>query len=178
MVRAMLLFERQSDASWLPSTVILSTPKRLQGKAVPGYPNRDARLASIIQNALPPSIDDDTEERGDYEDWIDWGVHNLVDGHTTWATVEVRHGWASLLARRRSAASARRHAAVRPVWGAAVPPRVTRSRLRSGAASRLGSDRRIVGRSGSCRVSRHRRRRRTDPRARTALGTPLHRSQR
>ena len=86
MVRAMLLFERQSDASWLPSTVILATPKRLQGKAVPGDPNRDARLASILQNALPPRIDDDTEERGDYEDWIDWGVHNLVDGHTTWAT--------------------------------------------------------------------------------------------
>jgi hypothetical protein len=82
----MLLFERQADASWLPTTVILATPRRLQGKVLPGDPNRVALLARILQNALPPRIDDDTEERGDYEDWIDWGVHNLANGHTSWAT--------------------------------------------------------------------------------------------
>jgi hypothetical protein len=37
MPRAMLLFERQSDASWLPTTVILATPKRLRGNP-PGEP--------------------------------------------------------------------------------------------------------------------------------------------
>src|SRR5665811_912053 len=84
--RAMLLFERQADASWLPTTVILATPKRLQGKCLPGSPNRDARLTSILQNALPPRINDQTEERGTYEDWITWGVYNLANGHTTWAT--------------------------------------------------------------------------------------------
>jgi hypothetical protein len=32
----MVLFERQSDASWMPTAVILATPKRLQGKCLPG----------------------------------------------------------------------------------------------------------------------------------------------
>ena len=86
MPRAMLLFERQADASWLPTTVILATPKRLQGKCLPGDPNRDARLAHILTDALPPRIDDQAEERGTFEDWITWGVYNLANGHTTWAT--------------------------------------------------------------------------------------------
>jgi hypothetical protein len=84
--RAMLLFERQSDASWLPTTVILATPKRLQGKCLPGSPDRDARLARILTDALPPRINDQTEERGTFEDWISWGVYNLANGMTTWAT--------------------------------------------------------------------------------------------
>src|SRR5664280_779903 len=88
MARATLLFERQADASLFPTTVILATPKRLQGKCLPGNPNRDARLTSIIQNAVPPRINVQTEERGTYEDWIDWGVYNLANGHTTW-TAEV-----------------------------------------------------------------------------------------
>ena len=86
MAWALLLFERQSDGSWLPTTVILATPERLRGRCAPGDPNRDARLASILQNALPPRINDQTEERGTWEDWIDWGVYNLANGHTTWAT--------------------------------------------------------------------------------------------
>jgi hypothetical protein len=86
--RAMLLFERQSDASWLPATVILATPKRLQGKCLPGSPDRDARLARILTDALPPRINDQTEARGTYEDWIAWAVDHLSNGHTTWA-VEV-----------------------------------------------------------------------------------------
>jgi hypothetical protein len=86
MARAMLLFERQSDASWLPTTVILATPKRLQGKCLPGSPDRDARLASIITNALPPRLSNSTEERGTFEDWVTWGVYNLANGHSSWAT--------------------------------------------------------------------------------------------
>ena len=86
MPRAMLLFERQADASWLPTTVIIATPKRLQGKCLPGSPDRDARLASILQNALPPRINDFTEERGTFEDWITWGVYNIATGHHTWTT--------------------------------------------------------------------------------------------
>jgi ADP-ribosylglycohydrolase len=82
----MLLFERQADASWMPTTVILATPKRLQGKCLPGSPPRDERLTSILQNALPPRMNDFTEERGTYEDWITWGVYNLANGMTTWAT--------------------------------------------------------------------------------------------
>jgi hypothetical protein len=66
--------------------VILATPKRLQGKCLPGSPDRDARLARILTDALPPRINDQTEERGTFEDWITWGVYNLANGHTTWAT--------------------------------------------------------------------------------------------
>ena len=86
MARAMLLFERQADASWLPTTVILATPKCLQGKCLPGSPDRDARLARILTDALPPRINDQTEERGTWEDWITWGTYNLANGMTTWAT--------------------------------------------------------------------------------------------
>ena len=82
----MLLFERQADASWLPTTVILATPKRLQGKALPGSPDRDARLARILTDALPPRINDQTEERGTFEDWISWGTYNLANGMSAWAT--------------------------------------------------------------------------------------------
>jgi hypothetical protein len=84
VARAMLLFERQADASWLPTTVILATPKRLHGRALPGDPNRDARLTSILTNALPPRINDLTEERGTFEDWIGWAINHLANGHTTW----------------------------------------------------------------------------------------------
>jgi len=86
VARAMLLFERQADASWLPTTVILATPKCLQGKCLPGSPDRDARLARILTDALPPRINDQTEERGTWEDWITWGTYNLANGMTTWAT--------------------------------------------------------------------------------------------
>ena len=67
MPRAMLLFERQADASWLPTTVILATKKGLQGKCLPRSPDRDARLARILTDALPPRINDQTEERGTWE---------------------------------------------------------------------------------------------------------------
>jgi hypothetical protein len=86
LARALLLFERQADASWLPTTVILATPKRLQGKGLPGDPNRGARLASILTNALPPRINDSTEVRGDYEDWVDWALDAFANGHLSWAT--------------------------------------------------------------------------------------------
>jgi hypothetical protein len=84
MARAMLLFERQADASWLPTTVILATPKRLLGRCLPGSPDRDARLSMLLSDALPPRLKDGTEERGDFEDWIGWAVNHLADGHTTW----------------------------------------------------------------------------------------------
>jgi len=64
MSRALLLFERQVDASWMPTTVILATHEHLQGKALPGNPDRDARLAEFLSDALPPRINDDTDERG------------------------------------------------------------------------------------------------------------------
>jgi hypothetical protein len=86
MARAMLLFERQADSSWLPTTVILATKKGLQGKALPGSSDRDARLARILTDALPPRINDQTQERGTWVDWISWGTYNLANGMTTWAT--------------------------------------------------------------------------------------------
>jgi len=82
----MLLFERQADASWMPTTVILATPKRLQGKCLPGSPDRDARLAMLLSEAVPPRINEHTDERGTFLDWVDWAVNALANGHTTWAT--------------------------------------------------------------------------------------------
>jgi hypothetical protein len=92
VARAMLLFERQADASWLPTTVIFATTKPLDGRALPGSPDRDARLARILTDAPPPRINDQTEERGTFEEWITWGVYNLANGHTTWATEIVPEG--------------------------------------------------------------------------------------
>jgi hypothetical protein len=85
MARAMVLFERQSDGSWMPGTVLLATPKRLRGKCLPGSPDRDARLAMFVREALPPRISDFTEERGSFIDWVDsvdWALYNLANGHT------------------------------------------------------------------------------------------------
>jgi hypothetical protein len=56
------------------------------GQGLPGDPLRDARLASILQNALPPRVNHQTEERGDYEDWTSWGIYHPANGHTTWTT--------------------------------------------------------------------------------------------
>ncbi len=86
MARAMLIFERQNDTSWVPTIVILATPERLQGRALPGNPDRDARLARYLSDALPPRINDDTDERGTYEDWISWALNACANGMTSWAT--------------------------------------------------------------------------------------------
>ena len=86
MARAMLIFERQNDTSWVPTIVILATPERLPGRALPGNPDRDARLARYLSDALPPRIDDNTEERGTYEDWISWALNACANGMTSWAT--------------------------------------------------------------------------------------------
>ena len=82
MARATLLFERQADASWLPTTVILATPRRLQGRCLPGSPDRDARLAMLLRDARPPRFNEHTEERGTLLDWVDWALDALANGHT------------------------------------------------------------------------------------------------
>jgi hypothetical protein len=86
MAPAMLIFEPQDDTSWAPTIVILATPERLQGGALPGNPDRDARLARYLSDALPPRINDDTDERGTYEDWITWALNACANGMTSWAT--------------------------------------------------------------------------------------------
>jgi hypothetical protein len=86
MARALLLFERRADSTGMPTIVILATPERLQGRALPGNPDRDARLARYLSDALPPRINDDTEERGTYEDWITWALNACANGMTSWAT--------------------------------------------------------------------------------------------
>jgi hypothetical protein len=45
-------------------------------------------LARILSDALPRRLNDNTEERGTYEDWVAWGVNAFTNGHNTWA-VEV-----------------------------------------------------------------------------------------
>jgi hypothetical protein len=107
MARALLLFERQADASWLPTTVILATPERLRGRCLPGDLNREARLASIVTNALPPRLNDDTKERGTWEDWIEWALDCFSNGHTMWAVGVVPTETVEALYRREVALSAR-----------------------------------------------------------------------
>ena len=68
--------------------MILATPKGLHGKALPGDPNRDARLARLLRDARPPRINEHTDERRTFLDWVDWALNALADGHTTW-TAEV-----------------------------------------------------------------------------------------
>jgi len=84
--RAMVIFDRQGDGSWLPTTVILATPDRLQGRCLPGDENRDGRLAHLLDHAVPPRVDVGSGTRGTYEDWIDWALDHLANGHTTWTT--------------------------------------------------------------------------------------------
>jgi hypothetical protein len=94
VARAMVQFERQADGTWMPWIVLLATPKRLQGKALPGDDNRDARLDRYLTGAIPPRMNDNDETRGTMEDWIGWAVGDrthdwsgaLANGHTTWAT--------------------------------------------------------------------------------------------
>jgi hypothetical protein len=86
--RAMVIFDRQGDGSWLPTTVILAAPDRLQGRCLPGDENRDVRLALLLAHAITPRVDVDSVTRGPYEGWIDWAVNHLANGHTTW-TAEV-----------------------------------------------------------------------------------------
>jgi hypothetical protein len=88
VARAMVLFERRRDGSWMPDSVILATPKRLRGKCLPGSPDREARLAMLLRDARPPRLNDFTEERGTYLNWVDWALNALANGHTTW-TAEV-----------------------------------------------------------------------------------------
>jgi len=52
------------------------------GKGPRREPQRDARLASILSDALPLRINDFTEERGTCEDWVEWALDELVNGRT------------------------------------------------------------------------------------------------
>ena len=88
MPRAMVIFDRQGDGSWLPTTVVLATPDRLQGRCLPGDENRDGRLAHLLDHAMPPQVDVDSGKQSTYEDWIGWALDHLATGHTTW-TAEV-----------------------------------------------------------------------------------------
>jgi hypothetical protein len=90
----MVRFARQGDGSWKPVTVFLATRARLQGRTLPGDPERDLWLAGVLTGARPPLVADGARERGTYEDWIGWAVGDeargwpgaLGNGHDTWAT--------------------------------------------------------------------------------------------
>lgn len=90
----MVRFARQGDGSWKPVTVFLATPKRLQGRTLPGDPDRQRWLDGVLAGARPPLLRDGSRERGTFEDWIAWAVGDqergfpgaLGNGHDTWAT--------------------------------------------------------------------------------------------
>lgn len=98
MSRACVRFARQDDGSWKPVTVFLGTTRALQGKTLPGDPDRSGWLDAILASAEPPLLSDDgSAERGTFEDWIGWAVGDdargwpgaLGNGHDTWV-VEVK----------------------------------------------------------------------------------------
>lgn len=91
----MVRYARDGDGSWKPVTVFLGSPRLLQGKTLPGDPERDLWLAGILASAKPPDLSDfGAVDLGTFEDWIGWAVGDekrgwpgaLTNGHDTWAT--------------------------------------------------------------------------------------------
>jgi hypothetical protein len=91
VARAAVTFEATPNGDWKPVTVYLATPKRLQGRTLPGDPARKAWVDEILSTAKPPTLVDGS--LGTLEDWIGYIVGDpkqewpgaLSNGHTTWA---------------------------------------------------------------------------------------------
>lgn len=68
--------------------VWLATRDRIEAKELPGDARRTNWKNAILRDASRPRRDGMSEERGTWEDWIDWALNALANGHTSWA-VEV-----------------------------------------------------------------------------------------
>lgn len=77
MARAIVVSERQPDASWKPTVVFLATRARVDAKALPGDTRRDAWLTMKLATIRRGS--------GDWEAWVDEGLYGMANGHDTWA---------------------------------------------------------------------------------------------
>lgn len=62
---------------WLPRAVFLGTRKGLQARALPGDPDLDAFLRTVLQGAQKPARPDGTP--GTWEDWCESAVYDLTN---------------------------------------------------------------------------------------------------
>jgi hypothetical protein len=95
MVRAMVTYERDVDREFVPTAAWLAWRDHLEARWLPGDQERDVWMGAVLRDALPPTVDDISDERGTFELWIDWALGDgdrfggaFTNGHTRWA-VEV-----------------------------------------------------------------------------------------
>ena len=85
MARALVTFERTGDGGWRPAAVWLASKDRLEAKALPGDSRRENWKNALLRDAQRPRPNNMSEERGTWEDWIDWALNALANGHDSWA---------------------------------------------------------------------------------------------
>ncbi len=81
----MVQFERGDNTEFVPVGVWLATSKRLQARMLPGSAARDAFMKYVLSDASRPKIGF-SNVKGTWEDWIDWAVWSLTDGHIRFMT--------------------------------------------------------------------------------------------
>lgn len=87
MARALLHHERTEAGDWRTVGTFYATPQTLTYKSLPGSASRDA-WARGITTGKPPYRDGIglSLERGTWEDWCDYALDSLSNGHDTWLT--------------------------------------------------------------------------------------------
>ena len=85
MARALVTYERTPDGGFKPTIVWLATRNLIEAKELPGDARRTNYKNAILKDAQRPRRDPFSQERGTWEDWIDWAMNALGNGHTTWA---------------------------------------------------------------------------------------------
>src|SRR4051812_1596518 len=80
MARAMVQYERDDSATFVPVGVWLATAKRLQARMLPGSASRDAFMKYVLADASRPTAPYSTTKLG-WPDWIEWATWSLSDGH-------------------------------------------------------------------------------------------------
>lgn len=83
MSRAAVHLERNGRGGWDRVGVWLGTTTTLQSRFLPGR-DMEEYVRSIHEQARPPLVDTPSgERRGTWEDWVDWALDGLSNGHTT-----------------------------------------------------------------------------------------------
>lgn len=86
MSRALVWQNRTSTGGWRSVGVFLATPRRLDGRALPGDTERARWFETIINDAQRPALEPYNPQRGTWEDWIEWALSALSNGHDSMMT--------------------------------------------------------------------------------------------
>jgi hypothetical protein len=78
MSRAAVQLQRKADGDWRPVGVWLGTRTNLQSRFLPGM-GLDDFARRVHQHSRPPLVAPDV--RGTWEDWIEWALEGLSNGH-------------------------------------------------------------------------------------------------